>query len=656
MSEVAPESQEGGQPPSVPAAVEPTLAATNDGALRDSAGPGPAATGAAAPAVTPIRIVWERIKRHKVVQWTLAYLALAYTLLHSAEMLGSSLGWSHGLLRLFTLLLILGVPVVIIVSWYHGARGQRAVSGMELMIIAVLLAIGGTFLWRDSKTEHAAEGAASAAGKRGTESGAQKVATAAPAPPAASIAVLAFSDLSAEGNQGYFSDGIAEEILNVLAHVNGLKVASRTSSFQFRKSDLGAPAIAQKLGVRHILEGSVRRAGDTVRITAQLIDASTDQHEWSQSFDRPLNTANLFAIQDEIAKNIVDHLAATMGSAADVVGPVARKADTANEDAYDLYLKGRSLFIARTRENLAEAARILNLAVAKDPKFARAREMLGAVLVTWKAWGVGGESDHQAGVDAVETALRLDPNLSLAYAVRAEVQADMVPSRGAVGWEDASESLSLAIEHDGTNATAFAWRAMNSVALGYFDLAIQDYQRCLDIDPAYELCRWHLAIAYLYLGRTNDALRFYEMGLENGYTLQQAVFAPAAAARGDRLGALSILAAAYQADPQLVRPLFRALTDPTFGDHDRQDALALVNGAKNRRNFIPTALWILKAYDKIVADNYDPPIWWARDDVAWLKSQSRKQAMQHWHLPEYWRKHGFPPQCRVIGESDFECR
>jgi tetratricopeptide (TPR) repeat protein len=232
----------------------------------------------------------------------------------------------------------------------------------------------------------------------------------------------------------------------------------------------------------------------------------------------------------------------------------------------------------------------------------------------------------------------------------------MIPSGGAVGWEDASESLSRAIEHDGTNATAFAWRAMNSAALGYFDIAIQDYQRCLDIDPAYDLCRWHLAIVYLYLGRTDDALRFYEVGLESGYTLHHAAFAPAAAARGDRLGALSILAAQYQADPQLIRPLFRALTDPTFGDRDRQDALPLVNTAKNTHTFIPTALWMLKAYDKIIADNYDPPIWWARDDAAWLKSQGRKRAMQHWHLPEYWRKHGFPPQCKPIGESDFECR
>src|SRR5277367_4738211 len=119
-----------------------------------------------------------------------------------------------------------------------------------------------------------------------------------------SLAVLPFLDLSAEGNQGYFADGMTEEILNVLAHVRGLRVASRTSSFQFRKSDIGVPAIAQKLGVRHILEGSVRKAGDTVRIAAQLIDASTDQHEWSQTFDRPLSMDNLFAIQDDIAKSI----------------------------------------------------------------------------------------------------------------------------------------------------------------------------------------------------------------------------------------------------------------------------------------------------------------------------------------------------------------
>src|SRR5258708_4254389 len=248
----------------------------------------------AAPVAQPLLGIWERIKQHKVVQWTLAYLALAYTLLHGAGMLRESLGWPHAVLRLFTLLLILGIPLVITVAWYHGAFARRRVSGTEIMIIALLLAIGGGLLWRDHQSAPTEHGAT-----RGEEGSPIEA-------PAASIAVLPFADLSPEGNQEYFSAGMAEEILNVLAHVSGLKVASRTSSFQFRKSDLGAPAIAQKLGVRHILEGSVRKAGDTVRISAQLIDAATDQHLWSETFGRHLTTPNLFGIQDEIARAIVE--------------------------------------------------------------------------------------------------------------------------------------------------------------------------------------------------------------------------------------------------------------------------------------------------------------------------------------------------------------
>jgi tetratricopeptide (TPR) repeat protein len=278
--------------------------------------------------------------------------------------------------------------------------------------------------------------------------------------------------------------------------------------------------------------------------------------------------------------------------------------------------------------------------------------------VTSKSWNVGDESDTQAGAEAVDMALGLDPNLSLAYAVRGEVQLDAIPSRGAVGWEDSSSTYSREIQKDGANATAYAWLGANDAALGYLDRAIQHYQRCLEIDPAYELCRRKVAALYLYLGYTDDALRLYELGLENGYLANDVPFAPALAAHGDRFGTLSILAGVYRDDPQLIRPLFRALTDPTFSGRDRQDALALVDKARNTRVWIPSALWMLKAYDKIIAVPMDtePPIWWAREDPAWLKSQSRKQVMRHWHLPEYWRKHGFPPQCSAIGDSDFECR
>lgn len=619
--------------------------------------PAPAVIDSAPPAATPIHSVLERIKAHKVVQWTLAYLALAYTLLHGAEMLGSTLGWSHGLLRLFTLVLVLGVPIAAILAWYHGARGQQRVSGTELMIIAILLALGGAFLWRDSKTEHAAGTEGGAAAERGAGAGTEKSTTVAPVPPAASVAVLAFSDLSAEGNQGYFSDGIAEEILNVLAHVHGLKVASRTSSFQFRKSDLGAPAIAQKLGVRHILEGSVRKAGDTVRITAQLIDATTDQHLWSQTFDRPLTTANLFAIQDEISKTIVEQLTAAIGSTADVAMPTTKKADTANVEAYDLYLKGHSLFLTRSKENLSEAARVLKAALAKDPKFARAWETLAAVLVVSEYWGVQEESDYQRSAsDAAEMALRLDPNLSLAYAVRGEVQSDMIARGDKASWEESLANLSHAIERDAQNATAFFWRGGDYAILGLLDRANEDYQRCLDIDPAYEICRRNLALTYLNLGRTDDALHFYEIGLEKGYVNADEQFAPAAAAHGDRLGALGMLALQFRDEPQLIQPVYRALTDPAFNERDRQNAILLIRKGKNPESVL-YALWMLKDYDQLIAITTDnPTVLWKRDDAAWLTSRARKEMMLHWHLPDYWGKHGFPPQCKRVGEADFECR
>jgi adenylate cyclase len=610
---------------------------------------GPASEEGVAPDAT-FRNTWKRVKEHKVVQWTLAYLALAYTLLHGAEMLGGSLGWPHSLLRLFTLSLILLVPLVVVIAWFHGSRGQQRVSGTEIAIILILLTLSGIFLWRDSTIQHEAAAAARAPQ---TQGGARQM----PAAPAASIAVLAFSDLSAGHDQAYFSDGIAEEILNVLVHVDGLKVASRTSSFQFRNSALGIPAIAERLGVRHVLEGSVRKAGDMVRITAQLIDATTDQHLWSETFDRPLSTASLFSIQDEIASTIVGKLATAIESAAATADLATVKADTSDVAAYDLYLRGRALFVARSSQNMMEARRVLKAAVAIDPKFARAWETLAAVLVVSEFWGLNEETDYQqAAEDAADTALRLDPHRSMALAVRAEAQFNQLPRGGKAGWDESFANLSKAEKYDALNATLFAWRGNHWQALGFQDRARQDLQRCLAIDPAYELCRRFLAETFIVSGRTGEALREYETGLANGHWNADTLFARAAFARGDRIGALAMLAVQFKDRPQLVRPLFRALADPRFSERDRQEAISQVD-MKDKSDMAMYALWVLKAYEPlstVVTDN--PTVLWARDDPEWLRSKARKNMMVRWRLPEYWRKHGFPQGCKAIGAADFQCR
>ena len=291
-----------------------------------------ASTAKTQPSVTRFSALWARLKAHKVVQWTLAYLAIAYTLLHGAEMLVGSLNWSHGLLRIFTLLLILGVPVVITLAWYHGARGQQRVSGTEVMIIAILLALGGAFLWRDS-TDH--------------QEAAEPAAVATPAPVAAlqnvpvapndkSIAVLPFTDMSAEKNQEYMSDGLAEELLNLLSQVPDLKVIARTSSFAFKGQNIEIAEIAKKLNVAHVLEGSVRKSGNKLRITAQLVRASDSTHLWSQTYDRPMT--DVFKVQDEIANAIVQALQIRLAG-----GELSRrKGGTQNLEAYQLYLQAVS--------------------------------------------------------------------------------------------------------------------------------------------------------------------------------------------------------------------------------------------------------------------------------------------------------------------------
>jgi hypothetical protein len=162
----------------------------------------------------------------------------------------------------------------------------------------------------------------------------------------------------------------------------------------------------------------------------------------------------------------------------------------------------------------------------------------------------------------------------------------------------------------------------------------------------------------MFLGHVPDGLRIFEVGIENGHiNTIDVTFAPTLV-RGNRLGALGILAGVYPGQVELNHLLYRALTDPAFGERDRQEALGLISAGATRWEDAQFALWLLKAYDQIPAVPLveAPTIWWARDDPGWLKSPARKALMKQWRLPEYWRKHGFPPQCQPIGASDFECR
>ena len=221
--------------------------------------------------------VWNRLRRRKVVQWGIAYAAGAWGLLQGLEYVTSTFDWPRQFQQLATIALLIGLPIALTLAWFHGDRGHRRVTRTELAILTLLFLLGGGLFWR---YQPASETASTAT-------------TPAPIAPAAvvaddkSIAVLPFVNMSSDEEQDYFSDGLSEELLNLLAQVPQLRVIARTSSFSFKGKEVDIAEIARKLNVAHVLEGSVRKSGDTLRITAQLIRTADSSHLWSQTYDRP---------------------------------------------------------------------------------------------------------------------------------------------------------------------------------------------------------------------------------------------------------------------------------------------------------------------------------------------------------------------------------
>ena len=305
----------------------------------------------------------QRLKQRKLVQWGVAYIAAAFALLQGIDIVAQQFGWPEGMRRGITLALVVGFFVALVLAWYHGERGAQRVTGTELLILALLLALGGGFLWRFASASHepATTSAIPAASASSPPS--------AVAIPEKSIAVLPFENLSSDKENAFFTDGVQDEILTDLAKVADLKVTSRTSVMQYREAaGRNLRKIGEELGVAHVLEGSVQRASGKVRVNAQLIDARTDAHLWAQTYDRDL--ADVFAIQSEIAQTIAAQLQARLS-------PNEQKAieqpPTTDLAAHDLYLRARALDALFNDPNgrgyLLQAAQLLDEAVQRDPNF-----------------------------------------------------------------------------------------------------------------------------------------------------------------------------------------------------------------------------------------------------------------------------------------------
>jgi TolB-like protein len=595
------------------------------------------------------------LKRRNVFRVGIAYAIVAWLLLQVADVMIDNIGAPEWLFQAILLVLAIGFVLALVFAWAfeltsEGVRREKDIdrsqsitanAGRKLntaTLVLVAVAVGYLLIDRFSQPPPVAAPT--------KQQAAVDPAQAAPAPTAPaepSIAVLPFVNMSTDPEQEYFSDGISEELLNLLVRVDGLQVASRTSSFTYKGENLNIPQIASELKVDHILEGSVRKAGNRVRITAQLIETASDRHLWSDTFDRELT--DIFAIQDEIANAIVSALQETLGIGLESVNV---KAVTRNLDAYELYLKARSLFVAR--QNLDESLRLFEQAIDLDPQFAQAWEGMAAAHSVAYFWLEGDGIDHLALSDqAADRALAIDENLSMPYAVKGG-NGPMTGQSYSVG----VDYLDTAIENDPKNATAWLWRGLLFKELGFMERAVADLEACLEIDPGYMNCKAHLAEAHMNLGHVPIALGLLEQIVENNFFSVADVFVPWYVERGDRITAL-LLASGQIAQPYApVRDWIEMLEHP---DADPAPAIARWRAWAEDSGLSlcskDEVAIAFKLYQCIkVGENQR--IIWHQSSAEFRKTGEFKNLVND-RMLDYWQEHGFPPQCRSVGEEDFEC-
>ncbi len=430
------------------------------------------------------------------MQWTVAYVAAAFALLQGIDIVAQRFEWPEQTMRFVIIALSVGLFVTLVLAWYHGERGAQRVTGTELLILALLLAIGGGFLWRFSGTSRE-----------------PIVTTTSPAVaiPKKSIAVLPFENLSRDPDNAYFVDGIQDEILTRLAKISALKVISRTSTMRYASRPDNLREIAKQLGVANILEGSVQRAGGAMRVNVQLIETESDSHLWAETYDRDIK--NIFSVESEVAQAVADSLKATLLPAESVR---IANVPTKNPAAYDLFLKGQYLFSqlqnSASRDPVADgkaATEMYRQAVAADPDFALAYARL-SYLQSYLHWY--GVDNSSAAVDDAranaEQALALQPELPEAHLAMGYVHYWCHRDYAAALHEYSIARAALPNDAEVLAAIGYVHRRQ-----GIVDRGVPEIRQAMVLDPRNSLLPREVANSYTALRRYAEADAAYARSL-----------------------------------------------------------------------------------------------------------------------------------------------
>ena len=417
------------------------------------------------------------LRRRRVIRVVVVYVIVGWVVIEVASTMMPGLHLPAWTVTLVIALVVLGFPIAVALAWLFdlGPRGiERTVPLADAAEVKSAIA----------EVPEAAKPVADAARPAAKANDDRRT-----------IAVLPFVNMSGDADNEYFSDGISEELLNLLTKLSQLKVSSRTSSFNLKGKEVDIPTAARQLGVSTILEGSVRRAGERVRITAQLIDAESDSHLWSESYDREMK--DVFAIQDDIAHSIVKALQVTLS-------PKERRSiqsvATADAQAYDYYLRGRNYMYSMERRDYVHAIHMFEQAIGLDSKYAAA--YAGMADAYSHIYRFGATPENAAKADsASEQALLLDPESAEARASRGY---SLFISKK---YDEAEREFDTAIKLNPNRFETYYEYGRVCAARGHFEKAAELYVKASEINPADYQAPVLLAQVYASLGRKHDQMK-----------------------------------------------------------------------------------------------------------------------------------------------------
>lgn len=616
------------------------------------------------------------LQRRNVFRVALLYIVAAWVIVQVAETVLPMFDVPDAALRAVVVILALGFPLALVFAWVfeltpEGLRlekdvevspetKQQTVRKLDLATLTVALLAIGLLVVDRLVPERAPAPETETVGSPGDRTPEEPAAR----PGATTIAVLPFANLSAEDDNAYFADGLSEEILNWLSRVPGLQVAGRTSSFYFKDQDADLATIGERLGVVHVLDGSVRRSGDRLRITAQLIEVDGGFQLWSDAWDRELD--DIFAIQEEIARSIADALSLELGT--EIRGSTA----TDNVPAYERLLEARTLIARRGEPGLRRAVTLLEEAVRLDPDFAAGWGALGQAHSLLHYYDRGPEESRLASLARAETAasraLELDPELASAHQVMGDVLRDRYR------WQEAETSYrrALAINPNDVEANSqygqmlsrlglpgralpFTEKAAEIdplaaipptmlghllVQLGDAERGLAQMRRARSLAPELSVTLAASIIVHIGLGRIDEAI---ELQREAGRMLRES-------APGDPLVGFEVLLADQRDDAEAALAYLRRYRAEEFARpfsavaclwaaHFGDDELALtLLRAQQDNETVHDSTWV-----------WTPGLLGTRSlpDFAAYAIGLR--------MPGYWRENGWPADCRPLSDDAFEC-